>query len=141
MNISIIGAGYVGLVTGACFTEMGNTVTCVDINEKKVANLEKGIIPIYEPGLEGIITHALEEKRIRFTTSIAQALEETTICFIAVDTPMSADGSADLKNVFKVAHDIGRHMTHDMLVVDKSTVPVGTAHKVREIIKKELVLG
>ena len=138
MNISIIGAGYVGLVTGACFAEMGNTVICVDINDEKVENLSNGSIPIYEPGLEDMIKRAVGEKRICFTTMIAEALERSSICFIAVDTPMSQDGSADLKNVVAVAGDIGRYMTHDMLVVIKSTVPVGTSQKVRTVIYDEL---
>ena len=137
MNISIIGAGYVGLVTGTCFAEMGNTVTCVDINKEKVENLKKGIIPIYEPGLEDMIKRALVEKRIHFTTGIVEALERSSVCFIAVDTPMDQDGSADLKNVLAVAGDIGRNITHDMLVVDKSTVTVGTAFKVLEVIRDE----
>ena len=138
MNITIIGAGYVGLVTGACFAEMGNTVTCVDVNVKKIENLSRGVISIYEPGLEEMVKRAINEGRIRFTGNIEEALSRSSICFIAVDTPMDHDGNADLTNVLAAARDIGLYMAHDMLVVDKSTVPVGTAYKVRDTILNEL---
>jgi len=138
MNISVIGTGYVGLVTGTCFAEMGNSVICVDIDEKKVADLKNGIIPIYEPGLEKIVLENHERGTLDFTTEIQEALAKTDICFIAVGTPMGEDGSADLQYVLAVAKSIGEHMTHHMYVIDKSTVPVGTADKVRATIQKAL---
>lgn len=138
MTISIIGTGYVGLVTGTCFAEMGNTVYCVDIDAKKIENLKKGIIPIYEPGLADMLSRNQEENRIYFTTEIKEAIKHSSICFIAVGTPMDKDGSADLQYVLQVSHEIGEFMMHDMLVVDKSTVPVGTADKVFDAINTEL---
>lgn len=138
MKISVIGTGYVGLVTGTCFAEMGNTVTCVDIDEKKIQNLEKGIIPIYEPGLEEMVLDNHKKGTLNFTTDIKSALESSSICFIAVGTPMGEDGSADLRYVLAVAKSIGENMTRHMYVIDKSTVPVGTADKVKETIQKEL---
>jgi len=138
MNISVIGTGYVGLVTGTCFAEMGNNVICVDIDEKKVEDLKKGIIPIYEPGLEKMVLKNHEIGTLNFTTDIKEALDKTDICFIAVGTPMGEDGSADLQYVLAVAKSIGENMSHHMYVVDKSTVPVGTADKVRETIQNEL---
>ena len=138
MNIAVIGTGYVGLVTGTCFSEMGNNVTCVDIDEKKIENLKKGIIPIYEPGLEPMVLENYKKGTLKFTTDIKEALENSDIVFIAVGTPMSEDGSADLQYVLAVAKDIGKYMTHYMVVVDKSTVPVGTADKVKETIQVEL---
>jgi len=138
VKISVIGTGYVGLVTGTCFAEMGNTVTCVDIDQQKIDNLKKGIIPIYEPGLEEMVLANHKKGTLNFSTDIKAALENTTICFIAVGTPMGEDGSADLQYVLAVAKSIGTHMTHHMYVVDKSTVPVGTAEKVRQAIQAEL---
>jgi len=138
MTISIIGTGYVGLVTGACFAEMGNTVICVDTDAEKVKNLQNGIMPIYEPGLADMVTRAAGENLIHFTTKMEKALAHSAICFIAVGTPIDKDGSADLHYVLEVAHEIGRFMAHDMTVVDKSTVPVGTADKVFAVIKAEL---
>ena len=138
MNIAVIGTGYVGLVTGTCFSEMGNNVTCVDIDEKKIENLKKGIIPIYEPGLEPMVLENYKKGTLKFTTDIKEALENSDIVFIAVGTPMSEDGSADLQYVLAVAKDIGKYMTHYMVVVDKSTVPVGTADKVKATIQAEL---
>lgn len=138
MKIAIIGTGYVGLVTGACFAEMGNTVWCVDVNDEKIEKLKKGIIPIYEPGLSEIVIHNHESGNLFFTTEIAEALENTEIAFIAVGTPMGEDGSADLQYVLEVAKNIGANMKHNMYVVDKSTVPVGTAAKVKAVIQKEL---
>lgn len=138
MKISVIGTGYVGLVTGTCFSEMGNKVTCVDIDQKKIDNLKKGIIPIYEPGLEEMVLDNHKKGTLNFTTDIKEALENSTICFIAVGTPMGEDGSADLQYVLAVAKSIGQHMTHHMYVVDKSTVPVGTADKVKEATQNEL---
>ncbi len=138
MKISVIGTGYVGLVTGTCFAEMGNTVTCVDIDSKKITRLQDGIVPIYEPRLEKLVKENIEKKSLHFTTSIQEALAHSDICFIAVGTPMGEDGSADLKYVLQVASEIGTHMVHDMYVVDKSTVPVGTAEKVAAEIHKQL---
>ncbi len=140
MKISVIGTGYVGLVSGTCFADMGNDVICVDIDEKKVENLKKGIIPIYEPGLNEMVLKNYDNAALSFTTDIKYALENSIICFIAVGTPMGEDGSADLKYVLDVAHSIGENMTHHMYVVDKSTVPVGTAQKVKETIQKSLSL-
>ncbi len=138
MKISVIGTGYVGLVTGACFSEMGNSVICVDIDESKIQNLKNGTIPIYEPGLEKIVVENYKQNRLNFTTDMKEALTKSDICFIAVGTPMGEDGSADLKYVLEVAKSIGKFMDHHMYIVDKSTVPVGTAQKVKETIQKEL---
>ena len=138
MKISVIGTGYVGLVSGTCFAEMGNDVICVDIDEKKVEALKRGEIPIYEPGLEKMVLENYNKGTLKFTTDIKEALKSTNIVFIAVGTPMGEDGSADLKYVLAVAKSIGEIMTHHMYVIDKSTVPVGTAQKVRETIQKEL---
>ncbi len=138
MKISIIGTGYVGLVTGTCMAQMGNNVTCVDVDEKKIENLKKGIIPIYEPGLEAMVLENFKLGTLHFTTSLKEALDNSEICCIAVGTPMGGDGNADLQYVLQVARDIGKNMSHYMIVVDKSTVPVGTADKVREIIQEEL---
>lgn len=135
MKVSVIGTGYVGLVSGACFAEMGNNVICVDIDTKKVESLKKGHIPIYEPGLEKIVLENYKKQTLNFTTDIKEALDNSDICFIAVGTPMGEDGSADLKYVLNVANSIGKNMTHHMYVVDKSTVPVGTADKVKEGIQ------
>jgi UDPglucose 6-dehydrogenase len=138
MNLTVIGTGYVGLVSGTCFAEMGNTVTCVDVDSKKINNLTNGIIPIYEPGLEAMVKRNLNNKTIHFSTKLSNHLEKCDVAFIAVGTPMGDDGSADLKFVLQVAKEIGQHMTHSLVVVDKSTVPVGTADKVRATIQNEL---
>lgn len=138
MKISVIGTGYVGLVTGTCFSEMGNEVWCVDVDEKKIEKLKNGVIPIYEPGLEPMVMQNYKKGSLKFTTDIKTALDNSDICFIAVGTPMGEDGSADLQYVLAVARGIGEHMTHEMVVVDKSTVPVGTADKVKESISAEL---
>lgn len=138
MHIAIIGTGYVGLVTGTCFAEMGNDVVCVDVVAEKISKLKQGIIPIYEPGLADMVRGNVEHGRLSFTTDIKIALEKSNICFIAVGTPMGEDGSADLQYVLGVAHQIGQSMTHKLIVVDKSTVPVGTADKVRAAIQMEL---
>ena len=138
MKIAVVGTGYVGLVTGTCLAEMGNQVWCVDVDEQKIRNLEKGRIPIYEPGLEGMVKSNCELGHLHFTTDINVALETAEICFIAVGTPMGEDGSADLHYVLEVATNIGKGMKHHMYVVDKSTVPVGTAEKVRIAIQGEL---
>lgn len=138
MKISVVGTGYVGLVTGTCFAEMGNTVWCIDVDEDKVSKLKSGIIPIYEPGLEPMVKNNYALGHLHFTSDIREALQEAEICFIAVGTPMGEDGSADLRYVTSAAKDIGRSMVHHMYVVDKSTVPVGTAALVRNIIQEEL---
>ena len=138
MKIAVIGTGYVGLVTGTCFSDMGNDVWCVDVDASKIQNLKEGIIPIYEPGLESMVKNNYELGHLRFTTDIAEALEHANICFIAVGTPMGEDGSADLHYVLEVAGQIGVSMKRHMYVIDKSTVPVGTAGKVRAAIQKEL---
>ena len=138
MRLSIIGTGYVGLVAGACFSVMGNDVTCVDVDEKKIEKLKEGVIPIYEPGLEKIVKESYERGNLHFTTDIKKALEKTNICFIAVGTPMGEDGSADLRYVLEVAKSIGKYMNKHMYIIDKSTVPVGTADKVRVTVQKEL---
>jgi UDPglucose 6-dehydrogenase len=138
MKITIVGSGYVGLVTGTCFSEVGIDVTCVDIDKKKIEDLKKGIIPIYEPGLEEMVHRNQRKYRLHFTTSIAEALEDSQVVFIAVGTPPDEDGSADLKYVLGVAADCGKHMKDYLLLVTKSTVPVGTAAKVRAAVKAEL---
>ena len=135
MKICVIGTGYVGLVAGACFAEMGNDVICVDNNLEKLEKLKKGIIPIYEPGLEDLIETNVKENRLSFTDDLDFAVKTSLICFIAVGTPQDEDGSADMQYVFKVAEDIGKSINSYKIIVDKSTVPVGTAEKVKEIIK------
>ncbi len=137
-NITIIGSGYVGLVTGTCFAEMGNKVTCVDIDTTKIENLKQGIVPIYEPGLETLVKKNIEDETLKFTTDLKTVINQTDIVFIAVGTPMNEDGSADLNHVLKVAKQIGEIIENPILVVDKSTVPVGTADKVRKTIQLAL---
>lgn len=138
MKISVIGTGYVGLVSGTCFAQMGNDVTCVDIDQRKIDKLIQGIIPIYEPGLEDMVLENYAKGTLKFTTDISTAIAKTDISFIAVGTPMGEDGSADLQYVLAVAKSIGQHMQHYMVIVDKSTVPVGTADKVKAAIQSEL---
>lgn len=138
MKVSVVGTGYVGLVTGTCLADYGNDVYCVDVVKEKIDNLKKGIIPIFEPGLEQMVKENYDANRLVFTTDIKEALYKSDICFIAVGTPMGEDGSADLQYVLSVAKSIGENMNHHMYVVDKSTVPVGTAKKVRETIQAEL---
>ena len=140
MKITIIGSGYVGLVSGTCFAEIGNNVTCVDIDASKINNLRKGKIPIYEPGLENLILKNIKNRKFIFTTNLREALKDTEISFIAVGTPMGQDGSADLQYVLSVAKSIGEKMKNNMIVVNKSTVPIGTADKVKAVIQKELEL-
>jgi UDPglucose 6-dehydrogenase len=138
MKVAIVGSGYVGLVTGTCFAEVGIEVTCVDIDKKKIDNLNNGIIPIYEPGLEEMLLRNVKKGRLKFTTSIAEALEDCEVLFTAVGTPPDKDGSADLQYVLSVARDCGRNMNDYLLIVTKSTVPVGTAQKVRKALQEEL---
>lgn len=138
MNIAIVGTGYVGLVSGACFADTGVNVTCVDVDVKKIEQLKKGQIPIYEPGLDELVLKNMKAGRLRFTTSLAEVLNEQEIVFSAVGTPPDEDGSADLKYVLQVAREIGQNLNKYVLVVTKSTVPVGTAKKVRAVIEEEL---
>ncbi|WP_299361810.1 UDP-glucose/GDP-mannose dehydrogenase family protein [Winogradskyella sp.] len=138
MKIAIVGSGYVGLVTGACFSEVGIDVVCVDIDEKKIENLKRGIIPIYEPGLEDMIKRNMSKERLSFSTSLADTISEAEAVFISVGTPPDEDGSADLKHVLAVARACGKHMNDYKLIVTKSTVPVGTSEKVRNAVQGEL---
>lgn len=138
MKISMIGTGYVGLVSGTCFAETGVDVTCVDIDQEKINKLNNNIIPIYEPGLESLVIRNKEKGLLHFTTSIAESIKEAEVVFIAVGTPPDEDGSADLQYVLGVAREIGKHLDHYIVVVNKSTVPVGTAEKVRKTIQEEL---
>lgn len=138
MKIAIVGTGYVGLVTGTCFAEIGVDVTCVDTNSSKIESLQKGIIPIYENGLEDMVIRNTKAKRLKFTTSLESCLDNVEVIFSAVGTPPDEDGSADLSYVLEVARTIGRNMKQYKLIVTKSTVPVGTAKKVRAVIQEEL---
>ncbi len=140
MKVSVIGTGYVGLVTGTCLADYGNDVYCVDVDAGKIENLKKGIISIYEPGLDVMVRNNYEAGRLKFTTDIREALINSNICFIAVGTPMGEDGNADLQYVLTVAESIGKYMVHHVYVVDKSTVPVGTAEKVHQVIQEQLDL-
>ena len=137
MNISVIGTGYVGLVVGACLAETGNSVCCADIDKKKIERLKKNDIPIYEPGLEALVERNQKEQRLSFTTDLPEAIGSADVVFIAVGTPPGEDGAADLKYVLQVAELIGRHMTKEVVVVTKSTVPVGSAAKVKAVVAKE----
>ncbi len=138
MKLAIVGTGYVGLVTGTCFAEMGNQVTCVDIDESKLDNLRNGIIPIHEPGLNDLVAANYEAGRLAFSSDLADAMQDAEVIFIAVGTPPNEDGSADLSYVLEVAKSIGQILQDPIVVVDKSTVPVGTADKVRETIQTEM---
>ena len=138
MNIAIVGTGYVGLVTGTCFAETGANVTCIDVNEEKITKLKEGIISIYEPGLEDMVERNVKAGRLHFSTSLVECLDDVEIVFSAVGTPPDEDGSADLKYVLEVARTIGKHINKYTLVVTKSTVPVGTAKKVKAAIQEEL---
>lgn len=138
MKIAIVGTGYVGLVSGACFAELGATVTCVDIDSEKIEKLEQGIIPIYEPNLDSLVLRNHKAGRLQFTTDLVSVLDDVEVVFSAVGTPPDEDGSADLKYVLQVARTIGAHMNNYLVVVTKSTVPVGTAQKVRAAIQEEL---
>jgi len=138
MNIAIVGTGYVGLVSGTCFADTGATVTCVDVDAAKIERLQQGEIPIYEPGLDELVKKNVAAGRLKFTTDLAAVLDDVEIVFSAVGTPPDEDGSADLKYVLQVARTIGQHLNHYVVVVTKSTVPVGTARKVRQAIEEEL---
>ncbi|TGE25634.1 UDP-glucose/GDP-mannose dehydrogenase family protein [Hymenobacter aquaticus] len=138
MKIAVVGTGYVGLVTGTCFAEVGIDVTCIDIDQKKIDNLHKGILPIYEPGLEEMVSRNVEKGRLHFSTSLAEGIKDADVAFIAVGTPPGEDGSADLKYVLAVARGIGENMNNYGVIVTKSTVPVGTAAKVRTEIEQAL---
>ncbi len=138
MNIAMVGTGYVGLVSGTCFAEMGNTVTCVDVNEEKIQNLQDGIMPIYEPGLKEMVLQNQEDGRLKFSTSLASCIDEVDVVFSAVGTPPDEDGSADLRYVLEVAREFGRHIKKYTLLITKSTVPVGTWFKVKTAIQEEL---
>lgn len=138
MKITVIGSGYVGLVTGTCFSEVGVDVTCVDIDERKINNLKKGVLPIYEPGLDEMVARNTAKHRLHFSTSLEESIQGAEVAFIAVGTPPDEDGSADLKYVLGVAADIGKYMQQPLVVVTKSTVPVRTAEKVRAAVQGEL---
>src|SRR3954453_8361855 len=138
MKIVVVGTGYVGLVTGACLAEVGTEVVCIDVNQEKISNLKKGILPIYEPGLEDIVKRNYRKGRLNFSTDLADCIRGAQIAFIAVGTPPGEDGSADLKYVLQVADTIGSYMTDYLVVVTKSTVPVGTAAKVQTGIAKAI---
>ncbi len=137
-KILIIGTGYVGLVSGTCFAEMGNQVVCIDIDATKISNLKKGVIPIFEPGLSQLVISNSKSKNLEFSTNLSDEIANAYLIFIAVGTPMGDDGSADLQYVVNVAKQIGSLMTKPLVVVDKSTVPVGTADLVRKTIQEEL---
>ena len=130
MNIAVVGTGYVGLVSGTCFAEMGVNVTCVDVDRNKIENLLNGKVPIYEPGLDEMVIRNYKEGRLDFTTDLVSCLDDVEVVFSAVGTPPDEDGSADLKYVLEVARTVGRHMNKYLVLVTKSTVPVGTAQKV-----------
>lgn len=138
MNIAIVGTGYVGLVSGTCFAEMGGNVTCVDVNEEKIRALQAGQIPIYEPGLDEMVLRNCREGRLHFTTELTSCLDDVEIVFSAVGTPPDEDGSADLQYVLAVAREFGKHIRKYTVLVTKSTVPVGTAWKVKAAIQEEL---
>ena len=138
MNISIVGTGYVGLVSGACFAELGATVRCIDTNSEKINNLNKGIMPIWEPGLEDFVRRNVKAGRLHFSTDLTESLNDVEILFIAVGTPPGEDGSADMSYVLAVAREIGKHLHHYLLVVTKSTVPVGSSRLVRSTIEEEI---
>src|SRR5690606_17199083 len=136
MKIAVVGTGYVGLVTGTCFSETGNTVTCIDIDERKVEKLRSGKITIYEPGLEQLFERNIKQERLFFTTSLEEGIKDARVIFLALPTPPGEDGSADLKYILKVADDLGPMLQDYTVIVDKSTVPVGTADKVADRIRK-----
>ena len=141
MKIAIVGTGYVGLVSGTCFAEMGVDVTCVDVNREKIESLNNGEVPIYEPGLDAMLERNIKAGRIHFTTDLTSVLDDVEMVFCAVGTPPDEDGSADLKYVLQVARQFGQNIKKYTLIVTKSTVPVGTAKKVRVAIEEELEIG
>ena len=138
MNIAIVGTGYVGLVSGTCFAELGANVMCVDVNAQKIESLKRGEIPIYEPNLDSMVVRNMKAGRLHFTTNLASVLDNVEVVFSAVGTPPDEDGSADLRYVLEVARTVGRHMNKYLVVVTKSTVPVGTAQRVKAVIQAEL---
>ena len=138
MNLVVVGSGYVGLVSGACLADKGHRVICVDISEERIEGLKRGEVPIYEPGLDAIIARNADTGALSFTTSLPEAMREADIFCIAVGTPPDEDGSADLRHVLAVAREIGQHMERPALIINKSTVPVGTAEKVRAVVDAEL---
>ena len=138
MNIAVIGSGYVGLITGACFAEFGLNVTCVDNDEKKIKTLQKGQVPFYEPGLEDLLSKNIKAKRMHFTSNLSEAVESSLVIFIAVGTPPKADGSADMSYVEAVAKEIAQNTKTYKVIVTKSTVPVGTGEVITKIMKKHL---
>ena len=139
MNIAIVGSGYVGLVSGACFAEVGVDVTCVDIDEKKIHNLKQGIIPIYEPGLDNLVKRNVAEGRLHFTTRLDEVIDNVELVFSAVGTPPDDDGSADLRFVLEVARTFGRNINKYSILVTKSTVPVGTSKLIKAAVNEELM--
>src|SRR5262249_54318750 len=138
MKLAIIGTGYVGLVTGTCFAETGNNVTCIDIDAKKIENLKNGISPIYEPGLDVLLERNIKENRLQFTTSLADGIKDAKAIFLALPTPPGKDGSADLQYVLNVAESLAKIITTYTVIVNKSTVPVGTAEKVHNVLAQQL---
>ncbi|MGB5462697.1 MAG: UDP-glucose 6-dehydrogenase, partial [Aureibaculum sp.] len=136
MNITVIGTGYVGLVTGTCLADMGNYVTCVDIDKEKVRQMQKGKVPIYEPNLEELFLRNITGDRLHFTTDLKSAIKDSTIIFLALPTPQDGDGAADLSYVEGIAHELGKIIDNYKIIVNKSTVPVGTSDTVKEIISK-----
>jgi UDPglucose 6-dehydrogenase len=138
MKITMVGTGYVGLVSGTCFAEVGVNVSCVDIDKTKIDNLNQGILPIWEPGLENMVKRNVDKNRLEFTTSLKDGIKNSQALFIAVGTPPDEDGSADLKYVLQVAKEAAQHMEDYMLIITKSTVPIGTAEKVRKAVKAVL---
>jgi UDPglucose 6-dehydrogenase len=141
MNIGVIGTGYVGLVVGTCFSESGNDVICVDIDRKKIRNLQKGIVPIYEPGLEELVKRNLKEKRLHFTTELSEAVDKSKIIFLALPTPPDHDGAADVSSVLDVAKKIAQRMKEPKIIITKSTVPVGTCDRLRAVMQEETDLA
>ena len=137
MKITIIGTGYVGLVTGASFAYMGNNVTCLDIDKEKINDLQKGLIPIYEPGLDKIIANAINNQNLLFSSDVKSAITNCNIIFIAVGTPMKKDGNPNLSYIFNASESIGKYIDKYKLIITKSTIPIGTTHKVKEIISNE----
>jgi UDPglucose 6-dehydrogenase len=136
MKIAVVGTGYVGLVTGTCFAETGNTVICVDIDQEKVAKMKAGVVPIYEPHLDQLFERNIKQNRLSFTTNLEEAIEDAEIIFLALPTPPGEDGSADLSYILGVAEQLGKMIKNYKVIVDKSTVPVGTAEKVHEVVAK-----